>query len=75
MKDVARYDIVVAGKLGPDTWAHWFEGMNVSAAGNGDSRLRGWLDQPGLHGVLAKIRDLGLVLISLNRAPDQESGI
>jgi hypothetical protein len=75
MKDVALYDIVVAGRLRPDTWADWFAGMTVSAAGDGSSLLRGYLDQPGLHGVLSKIRDLGLVLISVDRSSDQQGGI
>jgi hypothetical protein len=45
----------------------WFEGLNVRQEANGETVLCGWLDQAALHGVLMKIRDLGLKLIALQR--------
>jgi len=48
-------------------WAAWFEGMQVHNQG-GDTLIRGPLaDQPALHGILIKVRDLGLCLISVRR--------
>lgn len=74
MKDAAPYSIVVAGGLPSDTWARWFEGMIITAAADGTTQLQGEVDQPGLHGVLAKIRDLGLDLISVDRLSGLEAG-
>jgi hypothetical protein len=61
------YEIRVEGHL-PSGWSYWFEGMNMQPGPDGDSILSGPLpDQPALHGVLAKIRDLNLKLISVTR--------
>jgi hypothetical protein len=62
----AYYEIRVDGVL-DDRWADWFGGLQVSADG-GETVISGLLaDQPALHGLLAKIRDLGLCLISVHR--------
>ena len=62
----ARYEIRVDGVL-DDRWAGWFGGLQVSSDGT-QTVIAGLLpDQPALHGVLTKIRDLGLCLISLRR--------
>jgi hypothetical protein len=62
----ARYEIHVSGVL-DSRWAAWFNGLSVSGQGN-ETVICGLLpDQPALHGVLAKIRDLGLCLISVRR--------
>ena len=59
------YQIVVKGQLDRD-WSDWFEGLTVTLADNGDTILTGPLvDQTALHGLLIKIRDLGLPLVSL----------
>lgn len=61
------YEIQVEGHL-PSTWSNWFEGLDVQCGPGGDSILSGPLpDQAALHGILAKIRDLNLKLISVNR--------
>ncbi len=66
------YEIRVEGELG-DMWAHWFEGLSIRKEFNGESDqpitvLYGPVaDQPALHGVLNKIRDLNLVLISIEK--------
>ena len=62
----ARYQIRVKGQLGPG-WESWFEGMAVTPEAGGDTLLTGELaDQAALHGLLKKVRDLGLPLIAVN---------
>jgi len=58
-----RYRIRVHGGLGPE-WSTWFDDLTVTADPNGDTILEGVVpDQAALHGLLARIRDLGLPLI------------
>jgi hypothetical protein len=65
---VARYEIAVEGKLDHSRWSRWFEGMDVQLTGDGNTVIGGRVvDQAALHGLLAKVRDLGLVLISVQR--------
>ncbi len=60
------YAIWVEGRL-PEGWSAWFEGMEVRAE-DGRSVLVGPVaDQAALHGVLAKVRDLNLVLVGVRR--------
>ena len=62
----AQYEIRVAGVL-DSRWAAWFNGLHISDQG-GETVIRGLLeDQPALHGLLSKVRDLGLCLISVRR--------
>ena len=59
------YQIRVKGHLGRH-WADWFEDMTIMLEANGDSLLTGpVVDQAALHGVLTKVRDLGLPLVSV----------
>jgi len=68
----AWYEIRVAGVL-DDRWAAWFNGVQVSGQGD-ETVIRGLLaDQPALHGLLAKVRDLGLCLISVRRLDSGQS--
>jgi hypothetical protein len=61
------YRIRVRGELGPE-WSAWFEGFAVHPASEGLTSLEGIVaDQTALHGVLARIRDLGLELVSVER--------
>jgi hypothetical protein len=67
-----RYEIRVKGHL--DTrWAAWFDGLTLTHGSNGTTVIHGPVaDQAALHGLLQKIRDLGLPLISVNHiAPDR----
>ena len=63
------YQIRVKGHLGPH-WAGWFEGMAITLEANGDTLLTGpVIDQAALYGLLKKVRDLGMPLISVNPIP------
>jgi hypothetical protein len=69
----ATYEIRVEGDLGA-RWAAWFDGLQVTSEG-GQTAIRGPLpDQSALHGVLVKVRDLGLSLISVRRLDPGEDG-
>jgi hypothetical protein len=51
-----------------DRWSVWFEDMTITRDDNGDTRLTGRVvDQAALHGLIRKVRDLGMPLISINR--------
>ena len=61
------YQIVVKGHLESE-WSDWFDGLTITLIDNGETILSGPIvDQSALHGVLIKIRDLGLPLMSLTR--------
>jgi len=67
-----RYEITLEAHLDRSRWSTWFDGMNVATTGDGNTVLSGQLaDQSALHGVLAKIRDLGIVLISVQRTEER----
>ena len=60
------YQIRIRGHLGSQ-WTDWFEGMTVTPEEEGDTLLTGQVvDQAELHGLLKKVRDLGLPLLSVN---------
>jgi hypothetical protein len=68
------YRIRIKGHLGP-RWMAWFEGLTITLEEDGNTLLNGpVLDQSALHGILKKVRDLGMPLISVNsdglRPPD-----
>jgi hypothetical protein len=61
------YQIRVKGHLGP-RWTAWFRGMTITPEENGETLLTGpVVDQAALHGLLRKVRDLGMPLISAIR--------
>jgi hypothetical protein len=61
------YQIIVKGHLDSE-WSDWFDGLTITLVDNGETILSGpVVDQTALHGVLIKIRDLGLPLLALNR--------
>jgi hypothetical protein len=60
------YEIRVVGHLSAN-WTARFEGLSLHHEPEGETVLSGKLDQAALHGVLVRIRDLGLNLISVNR--------
>lgn len=64
----AHYEIRIEGHLDRSRWSRWFDGMEVRPAEDGTTVLSGCVaDQAALHGLLAKVRDLGLPLIALCR--------
>ena len=67
-----RYEIRLRGRLSP-RWVAWFDGMALTTADDGTTTLRGPVtDQAALHGLLQKVRDLGLPLISVTRLQPEQ---
>lgn len=65
-----RYEIRLQGRL-EQRWSDWFEGLTLSDQGDGTTTLSGpVVDQAALHGLLRRIGDLGITLISLNVTND-----
>jgi hypothetical protein len=63
--DSGHYEIRIKGHLA-NRWADWFEGMTITREDNGETLLIGTvIDQAALHGLLRKVRDLGLPLVSV----------
>ena len=66
-----NYEIRVKGHLNA-RWADWFDGLTLTQESDGTTVLSGSLiDQAALHGLLGKVRDLGLPLIAVHRRTDQ----
>jgi hypothetical protein len=62
----ARYELRVQGVLEP-RWSGWFEGLQVTSDGRETIIAGPVTDQAALHGLLAKVRDLGLELLEVRR--------
>ena len=61
------YQIRIEGKLG-EQWTDWFEGLTIKQEEDGTTVLTGpVVDQSALHGLLKKVRDLGMPLVSASR--------
>lgn len=70
--DAGHYEIRIRGHL--DTrWAAWFNGLSLVHDSDGTTLIRGPVaDQAALHGLLQKVRDIGLPLVSVKRVgPDR----
>lgn len=64
--NTAYYEIRLKGQLNA-RWVDWFDGMTITLDNNGDTLLSGpVVDQAALHGLLKKVRDVGLTLLSVN---------
>ncbi len=73
MRSTEFYRITVGGNLGSQ-WKAWFDGFAIGQGTLGNTVISGRLaDQAALHGVLAKIRDLGLTLIAVQRVEGDET--
>ena len=73
--DVATsYELRIGGHL-DQHWASWFEGFTITHQDDGTTTIRGVVrDQSELHGLLAKVRDLGAPLISVTPCDSRVSG-
>jgi hypothetical protein len=68
------YQIRIKGHLGPQ-WTDWFGGLALTLDDNGDTLLTGLVvDQAALHGLLRKVRDLGMPLISVSPRSQLDEG-
>jgi hypothetical protein len=62
-----RYEIRLKGRLEP-RWAAWFDGLSLTNESDGTTIIHGPVaDQAALHGLLQKVRDLGLPLVSVTQ--------
>ena len=70
-----RYEIRLKGHL-DSRWAAWLDGLSLTNSSDGTTIICGPVaDQAALHGLLQKVRDLGLPLVSITQTePDQPSG-
>ncbi len=65
--ETGRYEIRLTGHLDPH-WAAWFDGLTVTRQDDGTTVISGLIaDQAALHGLLQRVRDLGLPLVSITR--------
>jgi hypothetical protein len=64
-----QYQICLEGILN-ERWLRWFEGLEITTNVDNQTIIRGEFDQSALHGLLNRIRDLGVTLISVQRQPD-----
>jgi hypothetical protein len=69
----AHYQIIVKGLLG-NLWSDWFEGMTIASEGSMTTITGKVADQAALHGLLVRIRDLGLPLISVKLVESDYNG-
>lgn len=68
------YEIRIKGHLN-DRWAMWFDGLTLTHEANGETRLTGSVvDQAALYGLLRKVRDVGLPLISVVQIDSDQTG-
>jgi hypothetical protein len=68
------YQIRVHGHLRPE-WSEWFEGMAIEHLANGDTLLTGQVaDPPAIFGLLNRVRDLGLCMVSVNPVASYTAG-
>ncbi|MCU1449889.1 MAG: hypothetical protein JWP02_2059 [Acidimicrobiales bacterium] len=69
--DVPQYEIRVKGHLGP-RWVAWFDGLSLTTEDDGTTVISGpVVDQAALHGLLHKLRDVGIPLVSLSQLPTE----
>jgi len=66
-----HYQICLEGIL-DERWLRWFEGLEVQAGDDDQTIIRGEFDQSALHGLVNRIFDLGVTLISVQRQPDRK---
>lgn len=72
-RELGQYEIRLKGRLEP-RWVAWFDGLSLTQAGDGTTVIRGEvIDQAALHGLLSKVRDLGLPLVAVTQLNPKHS--
>ena len=66
----STYKICIEGIL-DERWLRWFEGLDVQTSADDRTIIHGAFDQSALHGLVNRIFDLGVTLISVQRHPDE----
>jgi hypothetical protein len=73
--DVTEYEIRVMGRLA-SRWAEWFDGMTLTPGEDGTSLISGVVaDQSALHGLLRRLSDLGVPLVSVTRTRPNDANV
>ena len=71
---MTRYLIKVQGQL-DGRWSDWFDGLTITPQASGETWLEGVImDQPALHGMIKKLRDLGLPILLVKQLPVETGG-
>ena len=71
-RELGRYEIRLKGHL-EARWAAWFDGLSLTQESDGTTVIRGSvIDQAALHGLLSKVRDLGLPLIAVTQVDSKQ---
>jgi hypothetical protein len=71
--EATEYEIRIKGRL-TSRWADWFDGMTLTSDEDGTSVISGMVaDQSALHGLLRKLSDLGVPLVSVTRTSDVDA--
>jgi hypothetical protein len=72
MNEQIHYHTKIKGHL-DTSWQDWFDGLTITLTDDGDTILSGVIvDQAALHGLLKKIRNLGLTIVSINPQAEGE---
>ncbi len=70
--EATRYEIRLQGRL-DSSWADWLGGMSLTHASDGTTVVAGPVaDQAALHGLLQKLRDMGVTLLSVNESASEQ---
>ena len=73
--EAGRYEIRLKGHL-DNRWAAWFDGLTLTTCSDGTTVIHGpVVDQSALHGLLQKVRDIGLPLISVTRVESNQADV
>lgn len=74
MHESGLYEIRIQGYL-ENRWSNWFDGLTIRLTENGETLFTGWVDQAVLYGVLRKVRDLGMPLLSVTHMEPEQADV